>query len=78
MIAGHELVGTRIVGQLPADDMVRLWIKVSSGIVKHGFVIEYRDSGGFRDATHSRRRRGAIGSGLKSVDVRGETQLAGI
>ena len=43
MIAGHELVGTRIVGQLPADDMVRLWIKVSSGIVKHGFVIEYRD-----------------------------------
>src|SRR4029450_5145409 len=43
MIAGHELVGTRIVGQLPADDMVRLWIKVSSGIVKHGFVIEYPD-----------------------------------
>jgi hypothetical protein len=43
MIAGHELVGTRIVGQLPADDMVRLWIKVSSGIVKHGFAIEYRD-----------------------------------
>jgi hypothetical protein len=43
MIAGHELVGTRTVGQLPADDMVRLWIKVSSGIVKRGFVIEYRD-----------------------------------
>jgi hypothetical protein len=42
MIAGHELVGTRIVGQLPADDMVRLWIKVSSGIVKHGFVIPER------------------------------------
>src|SRR4029434_3976370 len=43
MIAGHELVGTRLVGQLPADDMVRLWSKGSSGIVKHGFAIEYRD-----------------------------------
>jgi hypothetical protein len=43
MIPGHELVGARVVGHLPADDMVRLWIKVSSGIVKRGFVIEYRD-----------------------------------
>jgi hypothetical protein len=43
MIAGHELIGTRSVGHLPADDMVRLWLKVSSGIVKRGFVIEYRD-----------------------------------
>src|SRR5215211_3298681 len=42
-LAGHELVGARIVGQLPTDDMVNLWRKVSSGIVKHGFAIEYRD-----------------------------------
>src|SRR6266498_5801020 len=43
MIAGHELVGSRAVGHLPANDLVGLWSKVSSGIVKRGFVIEYRD-----------------------------------
>jgi hypothetical protein len=42
-LRGHELVGTRLVGQLATSDMVDLWGKVSSGIVKHGFVIEYRD-----------------------------------
>src|SRR5438552_3767874 len=28
---------------MPSGDMVDLWVNVSSGIVKHGFVIEYRD-----------------------------------
>ena len=42
-LAGHELVGARLVGQLPTTEMVDLWQKASSGIVKHGFVIEYRD-----------------------------------
>jgi hypothetical protein len=42
-VAGHELVGARLVGRLPSSDMVELWTKISSGIVKHGFVIEYRD-----------------------------------
>jgi len=42
-LPGHELVGTRMVGQLPSADMVEIWRKVSSGIVKQGFVIEYRD-----------------------------------
>jgi hypothetical protein len=42
-LQGHELVGTRIVGQLPGDEMVRLWRTVSSGVVKYGFAIEYRD-----------------------------------
>lgn len=42
-LPGHELIGTRIVGQLPSADMVEIWRKVSSGIVKHGFSIEYRD-----------------------------------
>jgi hypothetical protein len=42
-LSGHEVVGARIVGHLPSDDMVVLWRKVSSGIVKHGFAIEYRD-----------------------------------
>src|SRR5919109_3259153 len=42
-IPGHELVGARIVGHLPSDDMIALWRKISSGVIKHGFVIEYRD-----------------------------------
>jgi hypothetical protein len=42
-LPGHELVGARLVGKLPSDDMVMLWRTVSSGIVKHGFAIEYRD-----------------------------------
>lgn len=42
-IRGHELVGSRLVGQLPTGDIVELWRTISSGIVKHGFAIEYRD-----------------------------------
>lgn len=42
-VPGHELVGARVVGELPSADMVDLWVRISSGIVKHGFVIEYRD-----------------------------------
>jgi hypothetical protein len=42
-IRGHELAGSRLVGKLPTGDMVELWRAISSGIVKHGFVIEYRD-----------------------------------
>jgi hypothetical protein len=42
-IPGHELIGARLVGHLPSGDMVDLWSRVSSGIVKYGFAIEYRD-----------------------------------
>ncbi|MEP6916612.1 MAG: hypothetical protein ABJC89_13255 [Acidobacteriota bacterium] len=42
-IRGHEVAGSRLVGQLPTGEMVELWRSISSGIVKHGFVIEYRD-----------------------------------
>lgn len=42
-LPGHELVGARLVGQMPSSDIVDLWPRVSSGIVKKGFVIEYRD-----------------------------------
>jgi hypothetical protein len=42
-IPSHELVGARLVGELPSADMVDLWARISSGIVKYGFVIEYRD-----------------------------------
>jgi hypothetical protein len=42
-VPGHELVGARVVGELPSADMVDLWVRISSGVVKHGFVIEYRD-----------------------------------
>src|SRR5439155_23677300 len=46
MISGSELVGTRgktLVGRLPAERLVRLWGSVTSGVVKRGFVLEYRD-----------------------------------
>ena len=46
MISGSELVGTRgktLVGQLPAERLVRLWGCVTSGVVKRGFTLEYRD-----------------------------------
>ena len=42
-IRSHEIVGSRQVGQLSSPDMVALWSKVSSGIVKYDFVVEYRD-----------------------------------
>ena len=40
---GHEIHGARLVGAAPAADLVDLWIKVASRIVKYGFVLEYRD-----------------------------------
>ncbi|HEY1068501.1 MAG TPA: hypothetical protein VGE52_20425 [Pirellulales bacterium] len=52
-LTGHELVGERRtgerrsperrVGRMAAADLTPLWLKVTSGIVKRGFVIEYRD-----------------------------------
>ena len=43
MIKSHEIAGSRLVGELPSHDMVALWLQVTSGIVKYGFAIEYRD-----------------------------------
>ena len=43
LVAGHELAGARLVGHAASNDLVEVWSKVSSGIVKHGFAIEYRD-----------------------------------
>jgi len=40
---GHEIHGARQIGHWPSDELVNLFIKISSGIVKRGFVIEYRD-----------------------------------
>ena len=42
-ITGHELHGTRQPGQWPPGELVELWGRVCSGVVKSGFVIEYRD-----------------------------------
>jgi hypothetical protein len=42
-LRGHEVAGSRLVGELPSTDMVALWREATSGIIKHGFVIEYRD-----------------------------------
>ncbi|HTN74787.1 MAG TPA: hypothetical protein VL096_06050, partial [Pirellulaceae bacterium] len=48
MIPGHQLIGTRQsvgsqLGRMPAEQLVRIWTKCSSAVVKHGFAIEYRD-----------------------------------
>jgi hypothetical protein len=46
VIAGHELVGNRAsgrVGQLVADELLPLWTRLTTAIVKQGFAIEYRD-----------------------------------
>jgi hypothetical protein len=42
-IRSHEIAGSRLVGELPSRDMVALWLQATSGIVKYGFAIEYRD-----------------------------------
>ena len=41
-LPGHEIAGAR-VGHMPTHDLIRVWSAVSSGIVKYGFAIEYRD-----------------------------------
>src|SRR6476620_2934436 len=46
MIAGSELAGSRgetLVGKLPVERLLPLWTAITSGVVKRGFVIEYRD-----------------------------------
>src|SRR6187549_3591171 len=46
MISGSELVGSRgktLVGRLPAQRLIPLWRSVTSGVVKQGFALEYRD-----------------------------------
>ena len=42
-MAGHEIVGERQIGAMPSSDMVRLWIRTTSRIVKYGFEIRYDD-----------------------------------
>jgi hypothetical protein len=42
-VPGHQIVGARLVGQLPHRDLIDVWRRVCSGVVKYGFVVEYRD-----------------------------------
>jgi hypothetical protein len=42
-IKGHEVVGQRRVGRMPSNDLVRMWLAITSKIVKYGFAIEYKD-----------------------------------
>ena len=42
LLPSHEVVGTR-VGHMPTHELVQVWAAASSGIVKRGFAIEYRD-----------------------------------
>ena len=41
-VRGHEVAGAR-VGHMPTHDLIRVWSAVSSGVVKYGFAVEYRD-----------------------------------
>jgi hypothetical protein len=41
-LLSHELAGTR-VGHMPVHELIDIWTAVSSGVVKYGFGIEYRD-----------------------------------
>jgi len=41
-LLSHEVIGTR-VGHMPVHELIDIWAAVSSGVVKHGFAIEYRD-----------------------------------
>lgn len=40
---GCEIVGERQVGAMPSSDLVRMWMKTTSKIVKYGFEIRYDD-----------------------------------
>ena len=42
-LAGHEIVGERQIGAMPSSDLVRMWIRTTSRIVKYGFQIQYQD-----------------------------------
>src|SRR4029077_8987582 len=41
-LLSHEVAGTR-VGHMPTHELVDMWTAASSGVVKRGFAIEYRD-----------------------------------
>src|SRR3954464_6662034 len=41
-LLSHEVAGTR-VGHMPIHELIDIWTAVSSGVVKYGFAIEYRD-----------------------------------
>lgn len=42
-LQGHEIVGERLVGRMPSSDLVRMWLEITSRIVKYGFEIRYND-----------------------------------
>lgn len=42
-LPGHEIIGARLVGAMPTSDLVRLWLKITSRIVKYGFELRYAD-----------------------------------
>lgn len=42
-LEGHEIVGHRVIGAMPSDDLVRMWLATTSRIVKYGFRLVYAD-----------------------------------
>lgn len=42
-IQGHEIVGQRLVGAMASAELVDMWCRITSKIVKYGFVVRYED-----------------------------------
>ena len=42
-LPGYELVGQRLVGAMPSAELVDMWCRITSKIVKYGFAVRYED-----------------------------------
>ena len=42
-IRGHEIVGQRLVGEMASAELVDMWCRITSKIVKYGFAVRYED-----------------------------------
>jgi hypothetical protein len=42
-LQGHEIVGQRLVGAMASAELVDMWCRITSKIVKYGFVVRYQD-----------------------------------
>ena len=42
-IPGHEIVGQRLVGVMASAELVDMWCRITSKIVKYGFAVRYED-----------------------------------
>jgi len=42
-LPGHELVGQRSVEAMASAELVDMWCRITSKIVKYGFAVRYED-----------------------------------